>query len=262
MVLVTKKMRINTERERENILEEIPEYERAGLVWVTLSLFFSILFWIFLFINVLNGNSRFGGIPSEISFFCFPIALTVILYIPTMFFFNRLEKKINISFENNELIFCPDCGARVEYKFGGHHSFRSKFCKSEKAIEHRREEKEKHKQRKNTSPPKVTLLDELDHLGTIIHPFLNSKKSSLSRKLELIQVSTSEKGQGKRSRHIPVEVKDAVWRRDEGKCVQCGSNEKLEYDHIIPFSKGGANTKRNIQLLCESCNRSKSNKIG
>ena len=65
-----------------------------------------------------------------------------------------------------------------------------------------------------------------------------------------------------RSRRISQDVKDNVWRRDEGKCVECGSNENLEFDHIIPHSKGGANTYRNIQLLCENCNRSKSNKIG
>ena len=66
----------------------------------------------------------------------------------------------------------------------------------------------------------------------------------------------------KRSRRITQEVKDKVWNRDGGKCVECGSNENLEFDHIIPHSKGGANTYRNIQLLCEPCNRSKSAKIG
>lgn len=64
------------------------------------------------------------------------------------------------------------------------------------------------------------------------------------------------------SRRISTEVQDAVWNRDGGKCVSCGSKENLEFDHIIPFSKGGSNTKRNIQLLCESCNRSKSDNIG
>jgi len=59
------------------------------------------------------------------------------------------------------------------------------------------------------------------------------------------------------SRHISSTVKREVWRRDQGRCIQCGSQENLEYDHIIPFSKGGSNTARNIQLLCESCNRSK-----
>lgn len=63
-------------------------------------------------------------------------------------------------------------------------------------------------------------------------------------------------------RRISQTVKNQVWNRDNGRCVECGSNEKLEFDHIIPFSKGGANTYRNIQLLCESCNRIKSNKIG
>ncbi len=61
---------------------------------------------------------------------------------------------------------------------------------------------------------------------------------------------------------IPQDVRDAVWRRDGGKCVQCGSNKRLEFDHIIPIAKGGSNTYRNIQLLCEECNRTKSDKIG
>lgn len=66
----------------------------------------------------------------------------------------------------------------------------------------------------------------------------------------------------KGSRRIYQAVKDKVWKRDEGKCTQCGSREKLEFDHIIPHSKGGSNTYRNVQLLCEKCNRSKSDKIG
>lgn len=60
---------------------------------------------------------------------------------------------------------------------------------------------------------------------------------------------------------IPGNVKRYVWKRDGGKCVQCGNNQKLEYDHIIPLSKGGSNTERNIQLLCEKCNREKHDKI-
>ena len=57
-----------------------------------------------------------------------------------------------------------------------------------------------------------------------------------------------EKSQNKtRSRHISQSVKDKVWNRDGGQCVECGSNENLEFDHIIPHSKGGANTYRNIK---------------
>lgn len=65
----------------------------------------------------------------------------------------------------------------------------------------------------------------------------------------------------RRSRHIPRWIRKIVWKRDEGICVECESNENLEFDHIIPFSKGGANSVSNIQILCRKCNRKKYNKI-
>jgi 5-methylcytosine-specific restriction endonuclease McrA len=60
---------------------------------------------------------------------------------------------------------------------------------------------------------------------------------------------------------IPEDVKLFVWKRDGGKCVRCGSRENLEYDHIIPVAKGGSSTARNLQLLCESCNRAKGSNL-
>jgi len=66
-----------------------------------------------------------------------------------------------------------------------------------------------------------------------------------------------EEEEAARSRHIPKNIQNEVWRRDLGCCIQCSSKERLEFDHIIPFSKGGSNTARNIQLLCERCNREK-----
>lgn len=61
---------------------------------------------------------------------------------------------------------------------------------------------------------------------------------------------------------IPREIVDAVYKRDGGRCVYCGSTQNLQLDHIIPFSKGGATTLENMQLLCQKCNVEKSNKIG
>ena len=61
---------------------------------------------------------------------------------------------------------------------------------------------------------------------------------------------------------IKKEIKDEVWNRDNGECVECGLKKDLEFDHIIPYSKGGADSVNNLQILCRPCNRKKSNKIG
>lgn len=69
----------------------------------------------------------------------------------------------------------------------------------------------------------------------------------------------------KKSKHrriIPTRVKLEVWKRDGGKCVKCGSTVNLHFDHIIPFSKGGASdTTDNIQLLCGKHNLQKHDHI-
>ncbi|MFN5641818.1 MAG: HNH endonuclease [Sphingobacteriales bacterium] len=61
------------------------------------------------------------------------------------------------------------------------------------------------------------------------------------------------------SRYISQTTKKIVYTRDGGKCQCCGSSINLEYDHIVPFSCGGKSDRSNIQLLCQKCNRSKSN---
>ncbi|HEY6495266.1 MAG TPA: HNH endonuclease signature motif containing protein [Trebonia sp.] len=67
---------------------------------------------------------------------------------------------------------------------------------------------------------------------------------------------------GERARRsIPQDVKIAVSARDGGRCRQCGSTAQLHFDHVIPISRGGANTVANIQLLCGACNRAKGARI-
>ncbi len=65
-----------------------------------------------------------------------------------------------------------------------------------------------------------------------------------------------------RQRLIPASVKLEVWKRDEGKCVKCGANDELHFDHIVPFSRGGTSlSSSNVQLLCMRHNLQKSAKI-
>lgn len=65
-----------------------------------------------------------------------------------------------------------------------------------------------------------------------------------------------------RREHIPPDLQDEVFRRDEGRCVRCGSEEELQFDHVIPVSKGGGNTAENLQVMCGPCNRAKSDIVG
>lgn len=64
------------------------------------------------------------------------------------------------------------------------------------------------------------------------------------------------------TRLIPTDVKVAVWKRDKGQCVICGAKTNLQYDHDLPFSKGGTSLSvENVRILCLKCNLKKRNKI-
>jgi hypothetical protein len=81
-------------------------------------------------------------------------------------------------------------------------------------------------------------------------------------KKELVRANLSSASSSVERTAIPKAVQREVWRRDRGRCVECGSKENLEFDHLLPLSKGGANTVRNIQILCQECNRRKSDRVG
>lgn len=64
------------------------------------------------------------------------------------------------------------------------------------------------------------------------------------------------------TRHIPQTVKFAVNRRDDFICQECEKHVRdndVNYDHIIPYSKGGSSEASNIRLLCSTCNKKRGN---
>jgi Holliday junction DNA helicase RuvB len=112
--------------------------------------------------------------------------------------------------------------------------------------------------------PKIALrlLKRIRDFGTVKNELTINEQlvTSCIKVLDIDDISSTSSST-ENSRFIPEKVRNRVWRRDGGKCVQCGSNKNLEFDHVIPLSKGGSNTTRNLQLLCEKCNREKYNKI-
>ena len=56
------------------------------------------------------------------------------------------------------------------------------------------------------------------------------------------------------SRYIPKAVRQAVLIRDNYRCVKCGIQKDLQFDHIVAIRNGGSNTVDNVQLLCKDCN--------
>jgi HNH endonuclease len=56
---------------------------------------------------------------------------------------------------------------------------------------------------------------------------------------------------------ISSKVRKYVFDHDGGQCQHCGATQNLELDYIIPLSRGGLNTEKNLQVLCAPCIRSK-----
>lgn len=53
-------------------------------------------------------------------------------------------------------------------------------------------------------------------------------------------------------------IRSAIFARDDFTCRYCGARGgRLECDHVIPVSKGGASTPDNLVTACFDCNRSK-----
>lgn len=109
--------------------------------------------------------------------------------------------------------------------------------------------------------PKGKIHPSDEEARLLILEFCDKERKKFEKLQRLYQSSDKSQPIINRRERIPEQVRIEVWRRDEGKCARCGSREKLEYDHIVPVSKGGSNTTRNIELLCEKCNRSKSANI-
>ncbi len=99
-------------------------------------------------------------------------------------------------------------------------------------------------------------------LGTIVDRALTVLLQDRAKK-KFAATAHPRRGRGPApgSRHIPAEVKRAVWLRDGGRCVFVGRNGRrcaeqglLEFHHVTPYAAGGASTADNLQLRCRAHN--------
>jgi hypothetical protein len=73
--------------------------------------------------------------------------------------------------------------------------------------------------------------------------------------------ATKESKKRERTKMTP-KLRYDILKRDNFTCVCCGAKApsvNLEVDHILPISKGGKTTEKNLQTLCFLCNRGKFN---
>lgn len=161
----------------------------------------------------------------------------------------RADNAIGYMMDGRTIIKCPVSGI-FEYDNNKMIGYKEEICRV----------------RKYPQESKSTVLEEIEREEIKEAVYKKERKKMIEREAldELIEegkvFNVYTKKDGNRTA-IPMDIATAVWNRDGGKCCMCGSRENLEFDHIIPISKGGATTFRNLQILCKNCNIKKSDNI-
>jgi hypothetical protein len=99
---------------------------------------------------------------------------------------------------------------------------------------------------------------EASDVLAVVRDRQRKKRRQLERAKDLLAV---DEVKAPRRQPMTQEIRRAVYVRDGGHCVECGSAFELQYDHILPVAQGGATRVENLQILCGDCNRRKSDSI-
>lgn len=67
----------------------------------------------------------------------------------------------------------------------------------------------------------------------------------------------------RRSWSLEDEAVQELYRLQKGRCKYCGRKVGKDFhvDHVVPFSRGGADHPSNLAVACPSCNLSKGDKL-
>lgn len=94
-----------------------------------------------------------------------------------------------------------------------------------------------------------------EEVMALVHERERRRRRRIDRAVDMMLAE--DQAAGPRREAISEDVRREVFRRDGGRCAACGSDELLQFDHVIPVVLGGASTPENLQLLCAPCNRDK-----
>ena len=74
-----------------------------------------------------------------------------------------------------------------------------------------------------------------------------------------------EKTRKRKARKLACQIEPVdeanIWNDCKGRCIYCGSRERLSLDHIVALARGGPHCEANLVLACKSCNSSKGKKL-
>ena len=98
--------------------------------------------------------------------------------------------------------------------------------------------------------------------AAILDRALTALLADLARKkFAVTEAPRPSRGTAPGSRHVPAEVRRAVFLRDLGRCAFVGTDGRrchergfLEFHHLRPYAVGGEATVENIQLRCRRHN--------
>ncbi len=128
------------------------------------------------------------------------------------------------------------------------------------------------------APVRKTVVEPLTRTETRMHVTVSPEFVALLKKAKAGQshvqpgatdeqvltaaLEAAHRAAGEAAGSVPPKVKREVRKRDGGKCTwplanggACGSEVRLEVDHVVPRGKGGPSTADNCRILCDVHNR-------
>lgn len=97
-------------------------------------------------------------------------------------------------------------------------------------------------------------IDGFETIASVLAEIYSEFKPHESGRFNVIRTRFTED-----RKPIDQRIRILVYKRDNFRCIWCGSSSRLELDHRVPWSAGGADTIDNLRTLCHDCNTYRSN---